>query len=276
MRTDAVDRRLDSLAATALEAERDRRWADAASHWCAALDPRPVQLDPQDQLALYEAAERCCERADRIVEALMVATRAVEHLGETADADMLVRLHERLAHYLAANDAEPDRVFAALKITIELGERRVPSDAYIQALLTGVGVLHERGFETGRNELLARAIAAADQTLNVALLRGSILPWVAYLRLLTGNITGCLEVLTDAWALPIESDDSSSTVVLAALLIDTLRRAGDFAKIDAIAVAGLSAAVRGGLDDTWAATCLRRNLAIALRDLSLDHALTFA
>jgi hypothetical protein len=254
---------LGEVLAAAHEADRRHDWQAAADLWCRAVTLAGASVT----LSMYERAERACELAQRLPQALTLARRAVDRLGDAADQDTLVRLHDRLAFYLVANDGDPDRVFAALKIAIDFGERREPTDAYIQSLLTAVGVLHEQGHEQARNELLARAIAATHQMDNVRLLKGSVLPWVAYLRLMSGNVNGCLQALLQAWALQPEVDDPSCTVVVAALLIDVLRRMDRLHGLDAIANRGFDAMIRGGLTHTWMAGCLRRNVAAALIDL---------
>ncbi len=249
--------------AAARAAERRCDWPDAADRWCTALD----LIGQAASLSMYESAERACELAQRIAQALVFAEAAVEELGAAADENTLIRLHERLAYFLVATDGDPDRVFAALKIAIDFGERRPPTAAFVQALLTAVGVLHEQGHDEARNELLARAISAADESGSVGLMRGGVLPWVAYLRLMTGDVTGCLEALLQAWALRPAADDPMSTVVVAALLVDVLRRLDRLNGLDAIAREGFDAIVRGGLTHTWMAACLRRNVAAALKDL---------
>lgn len=98
-------------------------------------------------------------------------------------------------------------------------------------------------------------------------LKGYVLPWVAYLRLLSGDAAGCIDVLLEAWWLKPRIDDPMSTILVAALLIDALRRADRLSGLDAVANQGLAAMVRGGLAQTWAAACLRRNVAAALTDL---------
>ena len=254
---------LGEVVGLARAAEREHDWLPAAQHWWQAIELAGTAVT----LSMYESAEHCCELARRLPSALVLAERAVLRLGDAADISTLVRLHERLAYYLVANDQDPDRVFAALKIAIDFGEQFEPTDAYIQALLTAVGVLHEQGHEQARNELLARAIAAAHKIDSVRLMKGNVLPWVAYLRLMTGNVTGCLEALLQAWALAPREDDPMSTVVVAALLVDVLRRLDRLSGLDAIARQGFDAVVRGGLAHTWIAACLRRNVAAALTDL---------
>jgi hypothetical protein len=254
---------LADVLADARAADRDHDWSRATDLWCLAI----MLAGPSATPAMYESAERGCELTDRLPESLGLARQAVERLGAAADQDTLVRLHDRLAFYLAANGADTDAVFAALKIAIDIGELREPTEAYIQSLLTGVGVLHELGHERARNELLARAIAATHETDNVRLLKGYVLPWVAYLRLMSGNVNGCLQSLLQAWALEPRVDDPTSTVVVATLLLDVLRRLDRLNGLDAVARRGLDAVVRGGLAHTAMAACLRRNVAAALTDL---------
>ena len=158
-------------------------------------------------------------------------------------------------------------MFAALKIAIGLGEQQPPTEAYVLALMTATSVFHEKGQEAARNELLARALGAAGELDDVRVLKGNVLPWVAYLRLLAGDAAGCIDALLEAWWLRPKIDDPMSTILVAALLVDALRRADRLSGLDAVANQGLAAMVQGGLVETWAAACLRRNVAAALTDL---------
>jgi hypothetical protein len=260
---------LEAAIESARQCERAGDWLGAAARWCDALwraeaAPRP---GVEQHLAMFESAERACANAGRSPQSLAIARRAVQTLGDATDPDVLVRLHGRVAAYLLATDGGIDRVFASLRIAIEVGERHAPRDGYVQALLTAVGALHQLGHEQARNETLARALGAAHATGGTRSLAGAALPWVAYLRLQSGDVDGCIGMLLYAWSLDTGSDDPRTTIVLATLLVDVLRRVGRFTELEAIAGHGFATMTRSGLERSWPGYCLRQVVAAALLDL---------
>ncbi len=246
-------------------------WDDAFISWGRALDvvdamaasDRPTVTDRAD---LFSCAQLAAERGHRPEAALVLAERAIAALADEADPKTRIRLFERLGHYLVLTGSEPARVVAALAVAIHVGEPLAPTDAYVQALLAAVAVTHERREYRARGQLLERASDAAEDLGSIHLLKRHVLPWVAYVRLLTGDLAGCLAALSRAWSMSLNPDDPMATVVVSALLIDALTRAGRVDDLDEIARTGFDAVNAGGLGDSWNASYLRRNAAVALID----------
>jgi DNA-binding CsgD family transcriptional regulator len=240
--------------------EASEHWQRAIQLWDRAAVPRAVA--GVDVFDLYAAAEHALEHAGHSDRAGALAEAAFARFAAQASGAEKADLYRRLGYYRGVTSAQQG--LDALEQAIKLYEQLPPSPG----LLWAYDAVRELLDTLGRHDEAARVTdqaLAASEVLNDPGIRGHLLGARAMYDIAEGDPEAGARRIQDAWQIVAAQPDPHGRVYLAVFHTDILLKiCAPCADVERAAAPGLRATVDFGLDESFATSTLRGNVAEAL------------